>query len=240
MSENLNVGYGGQKKVPMIAGKVFMVATSSQAGYDLLTQIFKGDSEGKDRIFTTFALALAACTADRGDSIYVHPGFATAMSAAELLLAETKGVTIIQAGLGEDGLYTAYAADTAIAGASDKSLFTVTGLVELVQIVGKVGTVIETQDNNTLLKINPTAGADVDLCAALNISADAASSFMTITGTVGDAMVNTPSGAMQAQATSIIVDAGVIELETAADNTGTIKWFVKYRPLEAGARIFAA
>jgi len=240
MSENINSGFGAIKKTPFIAGKVFVVATGGLAGYDNLAGIFKIDPEGDDRIFTTFALALAECVADRGDSIYVHPGFTTAVSAAELLIAETKGVTIIQAGLNNDGIYTAYKADTAIAGATDKSLFTVTGLVEVIQIVGKVGTVVETQANDALLKINPTVGADVDLCAATELSAAAANSFLSITGTFANDLQITASGAFVGQAAPTIIDAGIIELETAADNTGTAKWFVKYRPLEAGARIFAA
>ena len=113
-------------------------------------------------------------------------------------------------------------------------------MVEIVNIIGKVGTVIQTQANNTLLKINPTDGADVDICAALNISADAAKSFYSITGTASDALINTASGSFTKQATPVIANAGVLELECAASNTGTIKWIIQYQPLEPGARVFAA
>jgi len=239
---NLNSGYGQAQAagIPYTTGKVFVVATAGDANFQGINDLYTADDTSVLRRLSTFTAALALCVADRGDVIVVSPAFEAALTATELLAAETKGVRIVQSNADKDGVVTAYAPDTAIAAASDKSLFTVTGLVELIEIVGKVGTVIETQANATLLKINPTAGADVDLCAALDISAAAAASFMTITGTVGDALINTASGAVTMQASSLVVDAGVIELETAADNTGTIKWFVRYRPLEPGARVFAA
>lgn len=237
---NINSGYGAMQMagVPFTSGKIFMVADTTDPNYDVLTQLFKVDNEGVVRLHLTFTLALAECEVGKGDVIVVSPTFATALTATELLAAETKGVRIVQSNADKNGIVSVYKPDTAIAAASDKNLFTVTGLVEIVQIIGKVGTVIQTQANNTLLKINPTDGADVDLCSVLDISAAAAKSFMSITGTLANALINTPSGAVASQASSIIVNAGVIELETAADNTGTIKWLCRYRPIEAGARIF--
>lgn len=239
---NLDANYGRAQAsgIPFTTGKVFLVAASTDANFQAIDELYVPDSDGIVRRHSSFTSALAKCTADHGDVIVVSPNFKTALSAAELLIAETKGVRIVQANADKDGVVTVYTADAALPQTADGSLFTVTGLVDIISIVGKVGTVIETQANDTLLKINPTDGADVDLCAALDISADAAKSFMSITGTVGDAMVNTPSGAFQKQATSIVVNAGVIELECAASNTGTIKWMLQYRPLEPGARVFAA
>lgn len=239
----LNSGYGMAQagNMPYTTGNVFFVSDSTDtANFNDIDKLYSFDEDGLARRYSTFTAALAPCVVGHGDIIVVSPGFETALTAAELLAAETKGVRIVQSNADADGIVTVHAPDTAIAGATDKSLFTVTGLIELVQIVGKVGTVIETQANATLLKINPTAGADVDLCSALDISAAAAKTFFTITGTVGDAMIATASGAVTTQASSLVVDAGVIELETAADNTGTAKWFVRYRPLEPGARVFAA
>jgi len=53
-------------------------------------------------------------------------------------------------------------------------------------------------------------------------------------------MQATTSGAGVAQASSLIVAAGTIDLSCAATNTGATKWLVKYQPLEVGARVFAA
>lgn len=237
---NINSGWGAAQMagIPFTTGKVFLVATASDPNYDVLTQLFK--AKKVNRLHATFTLALAECEADKGDIIVVSPTFTTALTSAELLVAETKGVRIVQSNADKNGIVSVYKADTAIAAASDKSLFTITGVVEIVQIIGRVGTVIQTQTDNALLKINPTSGADVDLCTALNITAKAPKSFMSITGTLANAMINTVSGAMPMQASSVIVDAGVIELETSADNTGSIKWLCRYRPIEAGARIFSA
>ena len=64
---------------------------------------------------------------------------------------------------------------------------------------------IQTQANNTLLKINPTTGADVDLCAALDITAKATQTWLSITGTAADALVATASGAIVSVATDGVV-----------------------------------
>jgi hypothetical protein len=118
--------------------------------------------------------------------------------------------------------------------------FTVSGRVLITQIVGEVTTVIETQDNNTKLVANPTVGADVDLCAVLNITADAEGTIYTITGTLADAMVATTSGAVIAQASAVLVAAGTIDLYCAASNTGQTKWTVHYIPLDAGSTVVTA
>lgn len=118
----------------------------------------------------------------------------------------------------------------------DGTLFTVSGgRVILASIVGEVTTVIETQANASLIKINPTVGADVDLCAALDITADAVGTIYTITGTLGDVMAVATSGAIVHQAAPLILAVGVIELECAASNTGAIKWTLKYLPYDDGA-----
>lgn len=123
--------------------------------------------------------------------------------------------------------------------AGDLGLFTVVGNVEVVRIVGEVTTVIETQANATLLKVNPTTGADVDLCAALDITADAVGTLYNITGTLADAMVATTSGAVIDQVTPIVVADGIIELECAAENTGSVKWTLHYVPLDANSYVTA-
>ena len=239
---NLNSGYGMAQAsgIPFTTGKVFFVDDSSGTNLNAIDGLYKPDSEGVLRRFSTITLALAACVVDRGDIIVTAPDFSTALSAAELLAAETKGVQIIPSNMDANGLITVHRADGALAQSADLSIFTVTGLVEVVNIIGKVGTVVATAANESLLKINPTAGADVDLCAALDITGAAAKSFLSITGTAGDDLVNTDSGAIVKQAVPIIVDAGIIELECAASSTGTVKWMVQYKPLEPGARVFAA
>ncbi len=126
----------------------------------------------------------------------------------------------------------------------DGALFTISGgRVLLTSIIGEVTVEIETQANNTKLKLNPTAtGVDQDLCAVLSITADAVGELYTISGVVGDALrsdlligLNSLLGAG-----GMILSEGDIELDCAASNTGEIKWTLFYLPIDTGAVIEVA
>jgi hypothetical protein len=119
-------------------------------------------------------------------------------------------------------------------------LFNITGgRILLTGILGEVTTVIETQACNTKLTFNPTvAGSAVDICANLDITAAAVGTLFTITGTAANAMV---SGlGLVAMASPWVLQPGAIELDTAATNTGQVKWKVWYMPLDTGATVAAA
>ena len=235
MGLNQNSGYGMAQLagIPYTTGRVFVVAASGDANFQDIDELYGNHYDGIIARHSTVTAALAQCVADRGDVIVLSPDFDTAFTAAELLAAETKGVTVTVAGAPASGIITAQRATGALAQTGDLSLFTVTGRVEVLQIIGEVTTVVQTQANNTLLKINPTVGADVDICAALDISADAVGSLYTITGTFADALINTVSGAVPSQASGVVLTAGVLELECAASNTGSVKWTVQYRAIDA-------
>lgn len=126
----------------------------------------------------------------------------------------------------------------------ETSLFTITGgRIKLLQIVGEVTTVIQTQATNLKLVYDPanppSAGADTDLCAVLDISADAVGLLYGITGTVGDAMIE-GIGRVLAQHTPHILSEGAIHQNSSAASTGGIKWTLWYVPLDDGARVVAA
>ena len=99
-------------------------------------------------------------------------------------------------------------------------------------IIGEVTVAIENQPNNTKLVANPTVGADVDLCAVLDIDNDVIGTLYTITGTFADAMDDAVSGALEAGPGIIIVADGTIDLYCAASNTGETKWILHYVPLD--------
>ena len=83
--------------------------------------------------------------------------------------------------------------------------------------------------------------ATTDICANLDIDGDLAQSRMSITGTFGNAMINTAKGVPVArQATSIVAQEGTIIATTSATNTGAIRRSVLYRPLQAGSKVVAA
>lgn len=244
MSYNMNSGYGQMTALSLPGpqlGKVFIVASSSGANYNRLQDIFVPDPDGVPRVYTTPTLALAKCTADQADVIYIDPSYTTALTAAELESAATKGVSVMPLlPSNAAGQFVTQTNAATLPQTADGSLFTITGKVKIHQIVGEVTTVIQTQANNTLLKINPTVGADVDICAALDITAKAVGSLFTITGTFADALINTVSGGVPEQALAVVLTAGVLELECAASNTGAVKWTCVWEPVDPGAMVLAA
>lgn len=239
---NNKVGYGlAQTAAPKLTlGRVFVVSATSGAGYQDIITTWSPDSDGVARNYTSYTLALAACVAGRGDVVITAPDFNTAPTAAELLSAETKGVLMLGAGELGTGEFTAFRATGALPATTQSALFTITGRVRLISVIGEVTTVIQTQADNTKIVANPTVGADVDICAVTNISAAAVGSQFSITGTFATAMVVTPSGAFVAQASPTILMAGTLDLSCAATNTGSVKWLVRYVPIDPGARLIAA
>lgn len=128
-----------------------------------------------------------------------------------------------------------------LAQGADLSIFTITvGRILLTMIIGEVTTVIQTQANATLLKLNPTAtGADQDMCASLDITADAVGALYTISGTVGDALRDDLLIGI-GMTFPMILSEGIIELECAASNTGSVQWTAFYLPIDQGAVLVAA
>lgn len=124
------------------------------------------------------------------------------------------------------------------------ALFTVAGgKVLITSLVGEVTTVIQTQADNTKLTFDPTdAGATQDLCAVLDITADAVGTLYSVTGTpataLQDALNFLPSSKVPAQ--PIVLKPGSVLLDCAASNTGSVKWDLTYIPLDNGASVTAA
>ena len=116
------------------------------------------------------------------------------------------------------------------------------GRVAITQIVGEVTTVIQTQANNTKLTANPTTGTSVDICAALDITADEVGCLYGITGLNTDALIGVNAGALPQVGGkgAVIVNVGTIDLDCAASNTGSVKWSIFYVPVDEGAYIEAA
>lgn len=125
------------------------------------------------------------------------------------------------------------------------TLFTITGgRVLLKAVLGEVTTVIQTQANNTKLVFDPTdAGANQDLCAVTDITADAVGTMYSITGTPAGVLqdsLNFVSADKQVAAAGIVLKPGNILLSCAASNTGAAKWEIWYVPLDDGAAVVAA
>ena len=131
-------------------------------------------------------------------------------------------------------------ATAALPQGADASLFTITaGNILLEGIIGEVTTVIETQANASRLKFNPTGtGADVNLCATLDITADAVGTFYSLTGTLTDPLQSNLWYGRRLAA-PIVLGPGVIELECADSNTGSVEWHLMYSVVDAAAEVAA-
>ncbi len=242
MAQSLSTGYGLAQaaNAPFTTGKVFFVVGSTDSNYSNIGLLYRVDNDGTQRVFGDITNALAQCVSGRGDVIVLAPAFTTALTATELLASETKGVTITQAGKNVNGVYFENRALATLPATTATPYFTVTGRVKLISIIGEVTTLVQTQACNAKLISNPTVGADVDLCAVLDITAAAVGAQFTITGTLANAMVKTTSGAGVFQAAPLLIMPGTIDFSTSATNTGATKWRIEYIPVDAGARIFAA
>lgn len=242
MAYNLNSGYGQAMAaiLPQTTGKVFLAVLSTASNLSPLQDLFTFDPDGVQRVYTSVTTALAACVTGRGDIVIISPDLTTAPTDTELSSAGTKGVKLIFANdsIGDEKL--AMTASKALPATTTGTLFTVTGVVELISIIGVVTTVVQTQACN--LKLSTVSNsATTDICADLNITAAAAQSRMSITGTFANALINTAKGVPVArQATSVVIQEGTLIATTSATNTGAIRWIVRYKPLQEGSRIVAA
>jgi hypothetical protein len=123
------------------------------------------------------------------------------------------------------------------------SLFRITGgKVRIKSIVGEVTTVIQTQANDTKLLFNPAGtGSNIDMCAVLDITADAVGTLYSITGTLATAMKSTSvwlvAPADDIAAPGMVLAPGDIVLSCAASNTGNVKWTINYEPVDEGSNI---
>lgn len=123
--------------------------------------------------------------------------------------------------------------------AETKTLFTVTGLCLITNIVGEVTTAV-TVANSYRLQANPTVGTTSNLVAATDIGTTdtPAGSLLGFTGVPTDSITQGP-GSVPTLSRPIAIDAGTIE-HVSAGTDGAITWHLTYVPLEAGASISAA
>lgn len=243
MSYNINAGYGAvvaNATMGRTVGKTFFVTASSGKNVDFMQDVFGTDYDGLGRVYATITLALAQCVTGRGDVVIVASDFTTAPTDANLTSAGTKGVKITFSNQGDASEFVEMGTSKNLPATTTGAIFTVTGVVEIIAITGVVTTVIQTQACN--VKVSTVSNsATTDICANLDVTAAAAQSRMSITGTFANALLNTAKGVPVArQATPLIVQEGTIILTTSATNTGAIRWAVRYRPLQEGSRIVAA
>jgi hypothetical protein len=239
MLYNQNSGYGqlfGTKET----GKVFVLAAASDPNFGVLSSVFIPDPDGLQRLHTTWALAIAATVAGRGDKILVSRNFATAPTLAQLATLNTNGVVSEQLGGRQGDHYVTNRATGAMPQGAASPLFTITGKVKILNVIGEFTVAGGAVANALKLIANPTVGADVDLCATVEGNAAAVGSLLTITGTFANAMIKTVSAAVPSQASPVIVTAGTLDLSAAGSTTGSIKWTIVWEPVDPGAMVLPA
>lgn len=124
---------------------------------------------------------------------------------------------------------------------TQEPLFTIyTGRIYVYAIVGEVTTVIQTQTDNAQLVYNHATAADVDLCADLDITADAVGTLYGISGVFADALVAGFALPATILPAPLILSEGTIDLDCSASNTGSVKWTLFWAPLDADAYVAAA
>jgi hypothetical protein len=124
------------------------------------------------------------------------------------------------------------------------NLFTITGTVRIIDIVGRVTTAIQNQACTLRLGVVADALSEVFLCAASgSVASFAVGSMFSITGTAATGMSGTTSvGVILAQASPWVVTtttSGSIHLTTSATNTGVIQWMVSWTPISQDGNIVA-
>lgn len=85
-----------------VPGKIYVVGASALAHRSMYSEIFSPDPDGKPRFHATIAAAVALCTANAGDVIYVIPGHTETLSDATSMAMSVAGVTVKALGQGTD------------------------------------------------------------------------------------------------------------------------------------------
>lgn len=125
----------------------------------------------------------------------------------------------------------------------DLTVFTVTGgRVIVTSLLGEVTTVIQAQANAIKFKSVPTTGTTKDISGTVDINAYEVGALVSMDGTaLSTVLSGTNAGAALAmRAQGIFVPIGAIKLNTAATNTGSMKWSITYIPYDDGASLAAA
>lgn len=95
-----------------VGGHIYWVKAASSPDYEnFLAERQMQYEDGSFSVYNTITAALAACTANAGDVIYVTPGYTQTVSAASGLALNKAGVNVI--GLGQGSLRPKITLDTA-------------------------------------------------------------------------------------------------------------------------------
>jgi hypothetical protein len=119
-------------------------------------------------------------------------------------------------------------------------LFQITGgRVRAGLILGEVTAAIQAQATTAKLTSTPTVGSAVDLCATSDLTGKEIGSLLTISGLAATALVMALAGGVGGQMHPVTLAVGYLDLILGAASTGSVKWQVRYMPIDPGARLVA-
>lgn len=131
-----------------------------------------------------------------------------------------------------------------VTGGSVANIFTITGgPIEVVALVGEVTTAVSANPCAMKLIMDPTAGADTDMCATVDIDGFVINSWISLDGTILNAAVQAIPGAALPLGIGmdipLILPPGTIDMNLANNNptTGAITWYLRYKPLVTGITV---
>jgi len=123
------------------------------------------------------------------------------------------------------------------------SLFTITGgRILVTQLLGEF-TIVIAGALSISLQADPAAAASTTraMCAGLLVNAYDVGDLVGITGINTDAMIPpAASGVIEGQTMGVIVQPGTIDLLNDIVDTGSIRWTLKWIPIDEGAAVVAA
>lgn len=126
---------------------------------------------------------------------------------------------------------------------TDLTLFTITGgRIIVTSVVGEVTTAIQAQACAVKLKSVPTTGTAKDISGTLDVNAFEVGALISLDGTaLTTALSGGNAGAALATTRGgVVVPIGALKVNTAATNTGSVKWSITYIPYDDGSTVAAA
>ena len=131
-----------------------------------------------------------------------------------------------------------------VTGGSVANIFTITGgPIEVISLIGEVTTAVSAHACAMKLIMDPTAGADTDMCATIDINGFVINSWISLDGTIASAAVQAIPGTALPLGIGmdipLILPPGTIDMNLANNNptTGAITWYLRYKPLRVGITV---
>jgi|GEM_PF-3587958 len=131
-----------------------------------------------------------------------------------------------------------------LTGGSIANIFTITGgPIAVTSLIGEITAAVSGNACAMKLIMDPSAGADTDMCATIDINAFVINSWIYLDGTIGSAAVQAIPGTALPLGIGmdipLILPPGTIDMNLANNNptTGAITWYMRYKPLKVGITV---